>query len=76
MKRIYITIAVIVAVILVAWGVISMVNAKRTAPRYLTAPVSRANIDAVIQETGTVNPVNEVQVGTQVSGTISELLVD
>ncbi|MBV8171437.1 MAG: efflux RND transporter periplasmic adaptor subunit [Candidatus Eremiobacteraeota bacterium] len=76
MKRIYIIAGIIVAVVLVAWAIISFANAKRSAPRYLTAPVTRANIDAVIQETGTVNPVNEVQVGTQVSGTISSLNVD
>ena len=30
----------------------------------------------MIEETGTVNPVDEVNVGTQVSGTISQLFVD
>jgi HlyD family secretion protein len=76
MKRIWITIGVIVIVLVGGFFAYRAFSAQRTAPRYLTAQVARADISANIQETGTVNPVNEVQVGTQVSGTISSLLVD
>ena len=67
---------IIVVLIVAGVAIVAAVNGKRSAPRYLTAPVKRADIDATIQETGTVNPVNEVQVGTQVSGTIASLDVD
>jgi HlyD family secretion protein len=60
----------------VAWLVARIAGGNADAPRYLTAPVSYADISATVEETGTVNPVNEVQVGTQVSGTISGLSVD
>ncbi len=43
---------------------------------YVTAQAQYADINSVIEETGTVNPVDEVNVGTQVSGTISQLFVD
>jgi len=43
---------------------------------YVTAQAQYADVNSVIEETGTVNPVDEVNVGTQVSGTISQLFVD
>ncbi|MDQ6781590.1 MAG: efflux RND transporter periplasmic adaptor subunit [Candidatus Eremiobacteraeota bacterium] len=55
--------------------IVRSANAGNTA-KYLTAPVTRTTINATIQETGTINPVNQVQVGTQVSGTIAQLYVD
>ena len=44
--------------------------------QYVTAPVERGNIEAVVTATGTVNPVVTVQVGTYVSGPIQALDVD
>jgi HlyD family secretion protein len=46
------------------------------APRFRTAKVERGPLVAVVAATGTLNPVSSVQVGTQVSGQIKELLVD
>src|SRR5689334_11813518 len=66
----------IVILILVAWGVSRLANGSANAPHYLTAPVQYASINATVEETGTVNPVNEVDVGTQVSGTVASLNVD
>jgi HlyD family secretion protein len=43
---------------------------------FRTAPVERGDIQSTISATGTLNAVITVQVGTQVSGTIKELLVD
>src|ERR1700730_13748634 len=59
-----------------AWLAARIAGGGADAPRYLTAPVAYADISATVEETGTVNPVNEVAVGTQVSGTISGLSVD
>jgi HlyD family secretion protein len=66
----------IVAAAIIAWIIIGAVNKRAAAPRYLTAPVKYADINATIEETGTVIPVDEVSVGTQVSGTIATLSVD
>jgi HlyD family secretion protein len=44
--------------------------------QYKTALVDRGPITAIVTATGTVNPVVSVQVGSQVSGTISKLFVD
>lgn len=43
---------------------------------YKTALVDRGPITAIVTATGTVNPVVSVQVGSQVSGTITQLMVD
>ena len=65
-----------VIVILAIWLVVRLVSGRSAAPRYVTAPVGYKDISATVEETGTVNPVNEVDVGTQVSGTIATLGVD
>ena len=46
------------------------------APRLRTATLDRGSITAVVAATGTVNPVTLVQVGSQLSGQIRELLAD
>ncbi|MBN1344734.1 MAG: efflux RND transporter periplasmic adaptor subunit [Phycisphaerae bacterium] len=51
-------------------------NGTATADAYRTVPVERGDLKAVVSTTGTLEPVTTVQVGTQVSGIISEILVD
>ena len=45
-------------------------------PQHFTAKVERGDIHDVVEATGTINAVITVQVGSQVSGTISKLFVD
>ena len=45
-------------------------------PRYKLADVDRGSIVQFVTATGTLNPVGLVNVGTQVSGTVSEVNVD
>jgi HlyD family secretion protein len=45
-------------------------------PRYKTADVDRGAIVQFVTATGTLNPVGLVNVGTQVSGTVSEINAD
>jgi HlyD family secretion protein len=49
---------------------------RGSAPQYFTALVERGDIRDVVQATGTINAVTTVQVGSQVSGTISQLYAD
>lgn len=51
-------------------------QADAAAPAWLTQPAERGRIARVIQASGTLQPVNQVQVGTQVSGTVARLHVD
>ncbi|HXW77049.1 MAG TPA: efflux RND transporter periplasmic adaptor subunit, partial [Candidatus Eremiobacteraceae bacterium] len=76
MKRSWIIVAGVAALIIILILIGRAVSSKGAAPRYLTATVGYTDLNATIQETGTVIPVNEVDVGTQVSGTIATLDVD
>lgn len=49
---------------------------QRTSVSYVTRAVGYTDISSAVAETGTVNPVDEVQVGSEVSGTISLLNAD
>src|SRR2546429_506570 len=49
---------------------------RSTQPQHFTAKAERGDIHDVVEATGTINAVITVQVGSQVSGTISKLFVD
>src|SRR6202041_2455840 len=42
----------------------------------VTAPIAQQDLVQTVSATGTVNPQNTINVGTQVSGTVSEVDVD
>ena len=46
------------------------------APRYRLAAIERGDVEYLVSSTGKLEPVTRVAVGTQVSGIISEILVD
>jgi HlyD family secretion protein len=46
------------------------------APKYTLAPVERGDVVTLVTASGTLKPVVQVDVGSQVSGRIKELLVD
>jgi HlyD family secretion protein len=58
-----------------AAGLYQLAGAQK-APAHRTAPVERGELLSTISATGTLNAVVSVQVGTQVSGTVSQLLAD
>jgi HlyD family secretion protein len=58
------------------WWRGSTASKAEQAPRYLTQKVDRGDISRVVNATGALSPVNLVQVGSQVSGTIRKLHVD
>ena len=70
-------IAIILIAVLAAAGALfyRVANAKET-PAYRFATVQRGNIQSTVSATGTLNAVTTVSVGTQVSGQVSDLLVD
>jgi HlyD family secretion protein len=63
------------AVVAVAFLVVLAVNRTPQIQNF-TAKVERGEIHDVVEATGTINAVITVQVGSQVSGTISKLFVD
>ena len=70
-------IVIILAVIAVAAAVIGYFKrGDNDAPQYQTTPVTRGDLTQVVTATGTLNPVVNVTVGSQVSGIINKLNVD
>jgi HlyD family secretion protein len=69
-------VSVLVVLILLGAGGFYWFSANGRTPSYRTASVERGELLSTISATGTLNAVVTVQVGTQVSGTIQQLLVD
>jgi HlyD family secretion protein len=67
----------IVLLVVAAIGIFAAFQFKGNAePQYFTAKADKGDIRQVVEATGTINAVITVQVGSQVSGTISRLYVD
>jgi HlyD family secretion protein len=71
-KKWLVAAAVVLAIIVLA----SFAFTRKGQTEYFKDKVSRGNIKQVVDATGTINAVTTVQVGSQVSGTISELHAD
>ncbi len=67
---------IIAAVVLVAAAFLLRRYTSGSGLTYLTAAVTRGPITQAVTATGTLNPVQNVQVGSQVSGNIQKLFVD
>jgi HlyD family secretion protein len=77
MKRKNILVIVIIIVVAGA-GLMWFVGGSSSTSglTYMTAKVAYANIEHTVTATGTLEPVTQVEVGTQVSGIVSKLYVD
>jgi HlyD family secretion protein len=71
----YIAIGLVVILAVIGVLVHRIAFAKETTA-YRFATVERGNLQSTVSATGTLNAVTTVSVGTQVSGQVSELLVD
>ncbi len=58
------------------WFLLARLRGGQAAPELATAPAQRTDVVLQVTATGTLSPVVTVQVGSQVSGRIKELLVD
>ena len=66
--------AVIAAVIILA--IIVKISGGKKAANYRIENPSRAKIVQTVEASGTINPVTQTSVGTQISGRVEEILVD
>ncbi len=66
---------IIVAVLVLAGVIIWLLRGKKPA-EYNTVPVEQLTIENIVMATGYIQPVEEVEVGTQVSGVIEKIYVD
>src|SRR5258707_701523 len=74
-KKSFIAIGLVFIMTLVGVLVHRVAFAKDT-PSYRFATIERGSMQSTVSATGTLNAVTTVSVGTQVSGQVSELLVD
>ncbi len=73
-KRIIILTVLVIVVAVIAWMAVG--PSPKHQVTFDSAPVAKGNISNSITATGTVEPVTQVEVGTQVSGIISKLYAD
>ena len=69
-------IVLVLALLVISCGIIYRFTLKENNPGYRTVKLQRGDIISTIQSTGTLNPVNLVHVGSQVSGDIKYLYAD
>lgn len=65
--------ALLVVLALIAWAVFGR---EEKGPDYITEDVATRSLDLVVTATGNLRPTNQVEVGSEVSGRIDEVLVD
>ncbi|AKH20976.1 RND transporter [Sedimenticola thiotaurini] len=66
--------AVLAVIAVTAWQLFA--NGESQSVHYKTADVSRGSLNITVTATGTLEPVNQVEVGSEISGTINAVLVD
>src|SRR3954467_7985538 len=67
---------IVAAVLLIAVALLVRKCTSASGVAYQTAPVTKGPITQAVTATGTLNPVQNVQVGSQVSGNIQKLFAD
>jgi HlyD family secretion protein len=72
-KRVIISVFILLAA---AAGYWFLWGGNKVEYTYRTEAITRGEIEKVVRATGSVNPIQTVKVGSQVSGTIARLFVD
>ena len=72
MKKIYIIGGISIALLIV----ILLFVSKQTGVKYQTKEIKRESIIQYVEASGTIKPINTIEVGTQVSGTVAKIYVD
>jgi len=65
-----------VVLLVIAGGAYWLLSLKKTEVRYRTSPVVRGSISSSISATGNLSAVETVDVGTQISGTVTKVYID
>ena len=67
---------IIAVIVLVAAGLLLYLSQGDDQPDYITAEVESRTLDLAVTATGNLRPTNQVEVGSEVSGRIDQVLVD
>lgn len=71
----WLVLAAVVAVLAGAWAW-QQAARRDAAPRYVTEPVTRGDIALTVSADGTLRPTRSANIGSELSGTVAEVLVD
>lgn len=69
-------IACLAIIILVGWGIFGHKKDRLSPSNFEMSKVTKGNLAYEVTATGTINPINTVTVGTQVSGIVEQVLAD
>lgn len=75
MKKLWISLLLVLCLILVGAGFL-ILRGKNNSERYITKKITRGSIEETVAATGNIEALVTVSVGSQVSGTIKELMAD
>jgi len=67
---------IIIIVIVILAGLIIFLPKSKSSKNYKIAPIVKKNLTQTVEASGTINPVQSVKIGSQVSGRIYKLYVD
>jgi HlyD family secretion protein len=73
-KRWYLAAAAAIAVLVALW--LAFAGPTGTSTRYTTDPVTRGALTVIVTATGSVQPTNQVDVSSELSGIVRNVLVD
>jgi HlyD family secretion protein len=68
--------AIAAALLLVLWLLSKLIGGGDAAPSYSTARVERGSLRVTVSATGNLQPTNQVDVGSELSGTVTQVNVD
>jgi HlyD family secretion protein len=74
-KRRWIAAAALLLLAVIAWPFLKP-SGSGAAPRYLSEPVTRGTLVVTVSATGNLQPTNQVDVGSELSGTVQTVFVD
>ncbi len=72
MKKRYIIIAAVILVL----ALLALLSAKKGKTKYISEEIKKDTITEFVEASGTIKPINTIEVGTQVSGTVAKIYVD
>lgn len=72
-KRIIISVVVVLALVFVGWKILA--NKKAATPEYQTAAVEKGNIVSTVSASGQIIPANMIDITTNATGIVKEVLV-
>jgi HlyD family secretion protein len=75
-KKSILAILVLVVIVAAILGFTLIKKGKAEQPKYRTDKVTKGDIEALVVTSGTINPIDIVEIGSQVSGKINKLYAD